>query len=94
MDARQFDTIVKALGTGATRRRVLRGLVAGLGGGVLVVGARQESAARGPECPSGQRRCGGVCYDPETQCCKHCPGSSASILSPASACQETQCLRL
>jgi len=41
MEARRFDTLVKALGTGATRRRVLGGLLTG----VTLTAARPVAAA-------------------------------------------------
>jgi hypothetical protein len=48
MDARRFDTVTKAFAHDTTRRRVLRGLVAGIASGALIAGpATRQAAARG-----------------------------------------------
>jgi hypothetical protein len=47
MGAHRFDTVAKALAHGTTRRRVLRGLVAGIGGGaVIALTGHQASAGK------------------------------------------------
>jgi hypothetical protein len=47
MDARRFDTVTKAMAHDTTRRRVLRGLVAGICGGALIgLTGRQASAGK------------------------------------------------
>jgi hypothetical protein len=47
MDAQRFDTVAKALAYGTSRRRVVRGMVAGIGGGALIgLTGRQASAGR------------------------------------------------
>ena len=45
MEARQFDTVVKTLGHGTSRRRRLRGLLAGVGGSALVPLTRSQAMA-------------------------------------------------
>ena len=50
MDAHRFDTVVKALRTDTTRRRMLRGLVAGMGGGALVHLTERAVPAAGKCC--------------------------------------------
>jgi hypothetical protein len=47
MDAHQFDTVTKALAHDTTRRRVLRGLVAGIGSGTLVGLTGRHASAGG-----------------------------------------------
>jgi hypothetical protein len=75
MAARQFDSVVKALGNGATRRRVLRGLVAGAGGGALIGLTRHSAEARPCDggCGAGDRCCqNNGCYNPDFDRCFHC----------------------
>src|SRR5688572_16146533 len=72
MDDRRFDSLVKALATGTSRRSVFKGLL-GLGS-VAVVGALRDDgadAARRPtptptpiRCPGRQVPVGGVCTCP------------------------------
>jgi hypothetical protein len=58
MEARQFDALAKAAGSEATRRRVLRGLLAGAGSGLLALrGARTGAASA---C-SASKLCKGAC---------------------------------
>ena len=54
MDARQFDSVTKALAHDTTRRRVLRGLVAGIGGGALI-GLTGRPASAGKCCQQKHR---------------------------------------
>jgi hypothetical protein len=79
MDERRFDSLVKALGSGTSRRRVLRGLLGSSVAGVAVVSRTLEAqAARkcGPgtsnPCPRGQQcldgRCGRGCSNPDDLC--------------------------
>jgi hypothetical protein len=57
MDARRFDAMAQATVTGMSRRRVLRGLLAGAGGSVLVQLTGGESmAARFQRCCQRRRR--------------------------------------
>ena len=53
MDARRFDRAVKALGSGASRRRVLRGLLGSSVVGAVVVSRTVETRAGDNQCPSG-----------------------------------------
>jgi hypothetical protein len=55
MDARRFDTVVKALGMDTTRRRMLRVLVATVGGGALVHRTERGVTAAG-KCCAGERK--------------------------------------
>jgi hypothetical protein len=55
MEARRFDTFVKTLGTGTTRRRMLRGLLAGVVGSALVHRTRSQAMATNP-CGCSERR--------------------------------------
>lgn len=45
MDAHRFDMVTKALTRDTTRRRVLRGLVAGIAGGALIELTERPAAA-------------------------------------------------
>ncbi len=73
MDDRRFDSLVKALAEGKSRRSVLKGLL-GLGGAVATGGTlvgRPAEAARRPtptptpiKCPGNQTPVGGVCTCP------------------------------
>jgi hypothetical protein len=57
MDARRFDAMARASVPGMSRRRVLRGLLAGAGGSVLVHLTGGESmAARFQRCCERRRR--------------------------------------
>src|SRR5829696_3374129 len=58
MEARQFDALAKAAGSDATRRRVLRGLLAGAGSGLLALRRRQAGAA---SACSASKPCKGAC---------------------------------
>lgn len=76
MDDRRFDSLVKSLASGRSRRSVLKGLL-GLGGAAVVGGAVLEGdseAARRPsstptsvpKCPGEQTWNGGACVCPDT----------------------------
>jgi hypothetical protein len=65
MEERRFDDLTRALGRGASRRTVLKGLLGAAFGGVLAsVGVRAPRIAEA-EVPT----CNGVPYDPLSQCC-------------------------
>src|SRR5215212_5628325 len=58
MEARRFDALVKAASRGATRRRVLRGLLTGAEAGLLgLIGGRAGAASA---C-SASKPCKGAC---------------------------------
>jgi hypothetical protein len=59
MDARRFDTVTKAMAHDTTRRRVLRGLVAGICGGALI-GLTGRQASAGKCCAEASGRQGGM----------------------------------
>jgi hypothetical protein len=88
MEARRFDRVVKTLGRGASRRRVLRGLIAGTGGAVLARFATHEPILADPpiSCSPGEKACGNFCVNPETQVCCRCKGGCT-----AHALQRSQC---
>src|SRR5690349_12347825 len=83
MDDRRFDSLVRSLASGASRRTVLKGLL-GLGGAALVGTAaldRDSDAAPRPtpsptpiKCPGKQTNVGGVCT---------CPASAPNKCGPA-----------
>jgi hypothetical protein len=83
MDARQFDTVVKALGNGTTRRRVLHGLLSGAGVALLTHVAGESAEAAGVCQELGfdktYRPCGDLgCFSrkvDEEKCCRCCDGS-------------------
>ena len=54
-----FDRILKAAATGASRRRVLRGAAAAGAGGLLALLGRQ--AAEAAPCPGNRQKCGPLC---------------------------------
>ena len=79
MDERRFDTLTKALGSGTSRRWVLRGLLGSSVAGVAVVSrtlAAQAARKCGPgtsnPCPRDQLcvngRCGRGCSNPDDLC--------------------------
>ncbi len=82
MDDRRFDSLVKAVASGASRRSVLKGML-GLGGAALTGGAlvgRDAGAARRPEltpkpvsCPGRQTWNGSQCV---------CPGDAPAKCGP------------
>ena len=94
MDDRRFDSLAKAVASGASRRSVLKGILglggAALAGGVLLDG--DTDAARRPtptpkpvKCPGNQVPVGGVCTCPGTApykcgpaCCTGQPGDAPS----------------
>ena len=68
METKQFDTLARAVGTGATRRLVVRTLAGGALGGLLI-GPRAPGAGatqfpcrhRGDRCQDGTQCCSGIC---------------------------------
>src|SRR5690348_10281813 len=65
MEERRFDDLTRALGRGASRRTVLKGLLGAAFGGVLAsVGVRAPRIAE-----AAVPTCNGVPYDPVSQCC-------------------------
>ena len=61
MDERRFDTFVRALATGVSRRGVLGGVAASAGGWLAPFSVR--SARAQAECEGGLAACGGACVD-------------------------------
>jgi hypothetical protein len=92
MGADRFDDLTKALAAGASRRGMLRAVVAAVGGTVLANLARGSALAQPPSCPAGRTRCEGVqgCVnlqnDPRNcgQCGNRCP--------PGARCAQGTCL--
>ena len=88
MDARQFDGIVKALSSGANRRRVLGGLVGGLAaalGGQRATGAdhkRDHCAKEGQKAQPKKPCCPGL-VDNDGRCE---PGPTSVCAAPALSC--------
>ena len=84
MDAQRFDALTKALGRGANRRRVLRGLLGGAVAGGAVVTSLPEPAAAQPGC----RREGNTCQGNQVCCpglvCVQAagPGNAARCVGP------------
>jgi hypothetical protein len=85
MEARRFDAMTKAVGGGASRRRVLRTLVLGAGIGVVTRLVLERRAAALPTCAfvlcgRGEQCCEGtvgpnpICYDPNHSLCCRCAG--------------------
>lgn len=75
MDATGFDSLVRRLAGGVSRRGALRRLGAGVmavGGGTTLVGLGAEEAAA--KCPRGKKKCRGKCI-PKSRCCRssECP---------------------
>jgi hypothetical protein len=66
VEERRFDDLARALGRGASRRQVLKGLLGTALGGVLAtigIRAPRPAIAAAP-------LCNGVLFDPATQCCE------------------------
>jgi hypothetical protein len=76
MDDRRFDSLVRSLATGTSRRQVLRGIVGGAALGGALVGQRVDAARRGY---AGVPVLGApktICVD---NCCVACPSLPAGI---------------
>jgi hypothetical protein len=92
MDAEQFDRIARVLGSGASRRRVLHGLVGGALGGAAVASRRSDAAAkgkrcgRGSDCPPNQ-----ICPDGNCTSCRAFTGSSGPFACKGPSGQGTCC---
>ena len=98
MNARSFDALTRSLVVGATRRRLLAGLAASLGGAIAPVLAIQEANAK--HCPPCRKKKRGHCKRKKpngTPCgeektcqggkCKPCvpPGPGSPFCTPAAA---------
>ncbi len=69
MDGQKFDDIAKSLTTGASRRRVLKGLAAaGVGGALALLGGRRATEAA--PCPENRQKCGPLCCPQGFVCTK------------------------
>lgn len=64
MDSKRFDSMSKFVGSGANRRRVLRGLLGGGFAGAVALLADNERASAQPGCRRAGRRCEG-----NQECC-------------------------
>src|SRR5688500_9713481 len=60
MDSQKFDSLVKSLSSGSSRRRVLKGVVAVSAGGLLTALGRQTTEAA--PCRPNQIKCAGECF--------------------------------
>jgi hypothetical protein len=104
VDDRRFDSLVKSLATGSSRRAVLKGML-GLGGAALVgttLSARDGSAARRPTptpkpvtCPGVQKPAGGVCIctSPLKNCGPDCcnPTAQPGTANYSECCDNACC---
>jgi hypothetical protein len=78
MDDQRFDNVTRALRSGASRRRVLRGLMAAAVGGLGVGSLRRGAQAQ--ETPlSGGEACGGVICGAGDYCCNESCGICAPL---------------
>ena len=80
MDGQRFDDLTRALAGGTSRRRLLKGLLGGVGGGALTLaGVARGDAARlrplGARCRLGDQCDTGIC-DPVTRRCA-CPADQS-----------------
>ena len=83
MDGQRFDEVARLIGTGASRRRVLKGLLGGITAGVVMARSRGETGAQdacdafADPCTTGPDSCcpGLMCQG--GTCCS-LPGESCS----------------
>ena len=93
MDGHRFDDLTRALASGSSRRRVLKGLVGGAAGGALsLVGLRRAGASHGrpagATCIRNEHCASGVC-DPQTRRCAGCvPFNQRCDPAENACCQE------
>lgn len=77
MKVQQFDDLTRLIGTGTSRRRVLKGLVGGIAAGVLgftrqAATSAQECVAEGEACAADTDCCEGICcagFCRNIECC-------------------------
>lgn len=97
MDQERFDRLTKSLGSGHSRRSVLRGIVAGLAAGL---GMREVSADHRPNhgggggnpqgrCREGFTNCRGTCVKLDSNP-EHC-GACFTVCSPDEVCLNGSC---
>src|SRR5215207_3499312 len=104
MDDRKFDSLVKSLAAGSSRRSVLKGIL-GLGGAALAGGTLldgESEAARRPsptptpvQCPGNQIPSGGTCVCPPAvpiKCGPDCCVTAAQCCDQACCQAGTQCV--
>ena len=104
MDDRKFDSLVKSLATGTSRRAVLKGIL-GLGGAALAGGAlldgdahaarRPTPTPKPPTCPGNQIPSGGICVCPASapnKCGPDCCVTAAQCCDQACCAAGTQCV--
>lgn len=94
MDSVRFDVLTRALAAEASRRRVLKGLVAGIMGGAVALTTAKQTLAGVPVCAGPGEACSGsveaagepvpVCCD-GLLCCEGDPGVCAEC------CEDTDC---
>jgi ribosomal protein L37E len=85
MEARRFDTVAKLIGRGATRRRLLGGLLGSVGG-AAVFGRAHEAFAASACAPL--RRCGKDCYNPKEFTCCSCGNGVKTLVPAGSSCKK------
>jgi LPXTG-motif cell wall-anchored protein len=100
MDSQQFDELTRRLAQGASRRRVLKGLVAGLAGGGALAVANRETLAQcledGEECSSPTQCCGGACIEGLCSGCETHDDCPDDLLccgpgDPLGVCRDVEC---
>jgi hypothetical protein len=74
MDSRQFDSITRQLAAGASRRGVMKGLLAGGAAGLAALLGRQPSQAQGCEAACAQGECAGLQGQAKGECMRSCTG--------------------
>jgi hypothetical protein len=86
MEARLFDTVVKALGSDTTRRGVLRRVLATAGGGVLVHLAERRIPAAGKCCAEERKRDRAFCEQQGGKGCRLDPASFNCVEQSPGVC--------
>jgi hypothetical protein len=90
MDGQRFDDMVKALGHGASRRRILRGIVGGIGAAALTAFGREGAHAAPDDCSQVCATFEGPQKAACKQECRECGGNGADVCRasgfPATCC--------
>ena len=69
MDEQRIDNLARTIGSGASRRRLLKGAVAAGGAALLGLATGRRPAAAAP-CGPGRQKCGGACIPKGHECVK------------------------
>ena len=93
MDQHRFDNLTRLIGSGVSRRSILRGFL-GVGGGAVLSSFAVGETGAAPKCNQrGWTPCGSdCCHDKNEECCTHSSGAQYCYKPGFACCDDSHCI--